>query len=132
MARALPPPPPPVAVRLGGISRYDRMPENKWLRPLWKKGVQIDSHLCFSMFEWWETVILSLIVFPITALFWYSAFTYFPAHFEYISRRYAYYVFGDETVSTSLLVRAWLQNAAEWVITEGRRLLGDAGAKVEL
>lgn len=127
-------------------------------------SVQIDAHLCFSMFEWWETVILStscsppprpcprwargrgvywgpvaltrsllgLIVFPITALFWYSAFTYFPAHFEYISRRYAYYVFGDETVSTSALLRAWLVAAWEWVLVEGRRVVGEVGAKVEL
>jgi hypothetical protein len=41
----------------------------------------------------------AILVAPITALFWYSAFNYFPSHFSYISRRFSYYVFADESVS---------------------------------
>lgn len=45
---------------------------------------------------------------PITALFWYSAFTYFPAHVRYISKRFSYYVFEDENVDAFARFRAYV------------------------
>lgn len=51
-------------------------------------------------------------VFPITALFWYSAFKYFPGHFSYLTKRFSYYVFGDENVN---FVGAVMASISEWL-----------------
>lgn len=79
------------------------------------------------MLEWWEALIVGeynarcwaavpnrpgLFVFPITALFWYSAIKYFPSQFRYVSRRFAYYVFGDESVDILATILAYF---AEWL-----------------
>lgn len=83
------------------------------------------------MLEWWEALIIgawmeagtaltpALLVLPITVLFWYSAWTYFPAHFRYMNQRFAYYVFGDENVDifacTRVYVAEWLNLAWLWI-----------------
>lgn len=53
-----------------------------------------------------------IVVLPITALFWYSCVKYFPSQFHYMSRRFAYYVFGDENVDILAAVRGYI---AEWL-----------------
>lgn len=52
--------------------------------------------------------IAGIVVLPITALFWYSCFKYFPSQFHYMSRRFAYYVFGDENVDMIAAVRGYV------------------------
>ncbi|EKD00221.1 hypothetical protein A1Q2_05398 [Trichosporon asahii var. asahii CBS 8904] len=93
MARYRPPPPPPNPLRLGGVLTY---------------SVRIDGHLGTAMLEWWEALIVGIVVLPITALFWYSCFKYFPSQFHYMSRRFAYYVFGDENVDMIAAVRGYI------------------------
>ncbi len=55
---------------------------------------------------------LALMVLPVTLFFWYSSYAYFPGHIRYLTRRYAYYVYGDETVDLLACARA---HVAEWV-----------------
>ena len=43
----------------------------------------------------------------ITVTFWVSFFTYYPSHIAYLSRRFSYYVFDDETVDAGLVFRQW-------------------------
>ena len=50
----------------------------------------------------------------ITLAFWLSVFTYYPRHLAYLSRRFSYYVFEDETVDLNLLIR-------DWIVTQFRR-----------
>ncbi|KLT40944.1 hypothetical protein CC85DRAFT_286977 [Cutaneotrichosporon oleaginosum] len=112
MARARAIPPAPQPYRLGGIVRYDKQPPRGIRRYLWKKGVQIDAHLCFAMLEWWEALLIALMVLPVTLFFWYSCYAYFPGHIRYLSRRFAYYVYGDDSVDLVAGARAYV---AEWV-----------------
>ncbi|BEJ15620.1 hypothetical protein CspHIS471_0502250 [Cutaneotrichosporon sp. HIS471] len=104
--------PAPTPYRLGGIVRYDKMPPRDIRRYLWKKCVQIDAHLCFAMLEWWEALLIALIVLPVTLFFWYSSYAYFPGHIRYLTRRYAYYVYGDEALDLLASSRAYI---AEWL-----------------
>lgn len=72
----------------------------------------------------------------ITLLFWFSVYTYLPAHLAYLSRRYAYYVYGDEAAHLDYFV----PRVGEWVgghvgrgIGEVRKGMGlAAGGRVEL
>lgn len=41
----------------------------------------------------------------VTIALWASIFTYSPGHIRYLSRRFAYYVFGDESVDVLLVLR---------------------------
>lgn len=60
----------------------------------------------------------------LTALFWLSIYKYFPAHFAFLRRRSAYYLFGDEqtpvfTLDSESLLSIW-RPVVSWV----RKLLG--------
>jgi hypothetical protein len=67
----------------------------------------------------------------ITLFFWLSVFTYYPGHLAYLSRRFSYYVFEDESVDVGLMVREWIAGR----IRRGRdgiRMIGGSGGKAEL
>ena len=82
----------------------------------------------------------------ITLLFWISFLTYAPGHLAYLSRRFSYYVFEDESVNVGLLIWEWLAEQARrgWKgakgvsesggagIEEMRRTSGAGGGKAEL
>ena len=69
----------------------------------------------------------------ITALFWLSVFAYTPAHIDYLSRRFSYYVFDDESVDLGLLLREWMKDKAGVVWGGAKRLIGSgASGKAEL
>jgi hypothetical protein len=60
----------------------------------------------------------------LTALFWLSIYKYFPAHFAFLRRRSAYYLYGDEqtpvfTLDSESLLSIW-RPLASWV----RKLFG--------
>lgn len=44
----------------------------------------------------------------ISVTFWWSVLTYYPKHLAYLSRRFSYYVFEDETVDAGLVFRQWV------------------------
>jgi hypothetical protein len=73
---------------------------------------------------------------PITALFWYSAFKYFPSHFSYLSRRFSYYVFGDESESLLSAILEWLnvsfRPASAAVVTTAVKATATITDKIEL
>lgn len=50
-------------------------------------------------------VVICLIV---TITFWMSVYTYSPSHIAYLSRRFAYYVYDDETVDISRVFKEWI------------------------
>lgn len=54
----------------------------------------------------------ALIVLPISGVFLFSAINYFPGHFRYITQRFAYYVFGDESID---ILAAWRDAIAGWL-----------------
>lgn len=62
-------------------------------------------------------VLVSLLI---TTLFWASVLTLYPRYISYVGRRFSYYVFDDETVSTRAVVRAYLRGA----MGKGLGLLG--------
>lgn len=72
----------------------------------------------------------------ITLLFWFSVYTYLPGHLAYLSRRYAYYVYGDEAAHLDYFV----PRVGEWVGSQVGRRIGEvrkgmglaAGGKFEL
>lgn len=43
-----------------------------------------------------------------TITFWVSVYTYSPGHIAYLSRRFAYYVYDDETVDIGRVFRDWI------------------------
>lgn len=47
----------------------------------------------------------------ITVLFWASVLTLYPRYISYVGRRFSYYVFDDETVSTRALVKGYVRGA---------------------
>ena len=93
--------------------------------------IRLESTFGLAMMETWEKVLicthiislfsLHLILtqtfidgafLSITLLFWLSFFTYYPGHLAYLSRRFSYYVFEDESVDVGLMVREWLAEQA--------------------
>ena len=44
----------------------------------------------------------------ITFLFWASVITYYPGHLAYLSRRFSYYVYDDETVDVGSVFKHWV------------------------
>ena len=70
----------------------------------------------------------------ITFFFWWSVITYYPSHLAYLSRRFSYYVWGDESIDAGGVFREWLKDQL-WRAWEGGKGLvggGGTGSKVEL
>ncbi|OCF36823.1 hypothetical protein I316_01419 [Kwoniella heveanensis BCC8398] len=87
-----PPRPPP------GIRRY-----------IWDKRVLIESTFALSMMQPWEKLLIVGTLLITCLLFWVSVYTYYPSHLAYLSRRFAYYVYGDETADVRGMFWAWIK-----------------------
>jgi hypothetical protein len=61
----------------------------------------------------------------VTVTFWMSVITYYPSHIAYLSRRFSYYVFDDETIDAGLVFRQWISREAGR-LWEGVKGLGGA------
>jgi hypothetical protein len=102
--------------------------------------MMLSSTFGFSMLQTWETVLVCecqsfllqtillvegganvrvsqdpahiavSLLFALTLLFWLSVFTLYPRYLAYLSRRFSYYVFEDESISVSGAVKAWLKD----------------------
>ena len=116
----------------------------------------LSSSLAFNMLERWEQILLRKrspsiipqaqswiatsatipvqwltpvsITFLTTFLFWYSVYNYTPGHIAYLCRRFAYYVYGDETVDLNVVFREWVSR----VLQSARGLVSSSEAKLEL
>lgn len=60
----------------------------------------------------------------LTLLFWLSIFKLYPRYLAYLSRRFSYYVFEDESVSVTGAVRDWVRD------TVRRRITGSSGGEI--
>ncbi|ORY21096.1 hypothetical protein BCR39DRAFT_456949, partial [Naematelia encephala] len=69
---------------------------------------QLEAMIGADLLENWEKAMIATTFLTITFFFWWSVLTYYPSHLSYLSRRFAYYVFDDETVDLGLLFRGWL------------------------
>ncbi|WVQ86064.1 hypothetical protein IAT38_008232 [Cryptococcus sp. DSM 104549] len=104
-------------------------------RRLWDWSMWFQSTFALSMMQPWEKAVILSTLSIVTLLFWISVYTYLPNHLAYLSRRFAYYVYGDETAEVDLLgpVGEWVEEG--WVkgVVEVRKGLGMVGGgRVEL
>jgi hypothetical protein len=71
---------------------------------------------------------LTVIVFSLlTALFYLSLYKYFPAHFAFLRRRSAYYLYGDETIPVFTLDSESVLSRWRVLVTWSKRVLGHKG-----
>ncbi|KIR35671.1 hypothetical protein I352_01948 [Cryptococcus deuterogattii MMRL2647] len=105
-------------------------------RKLWEWSTKFECTFALSMMQPWEKAVIWSTLTIITLLFWFSVYTYLPGHLAYLSRRYAYYVYGDEAAHLDYFV----PRVGEWVGSQVGRSIGEvrkgmglaAGGKVEL
>ncbi|TYJ54386.1 hypothetical protein B9479_004974 [Cryptococcus floricola] len=77
---------------------YTARPPPGFRRKLWDWSTTFEVTFALSMMQPWEKAVIWTTLALITLLFWFSLYSYLPAHVTYLQRRYAYYVYGDENV----------------------------------
>ncbi|WVR07083.1 hypothetical protein IAU60_004122 [Kwoniella sp. DSM 27419] len=91
------------------MPHYPPRPAPGFRRFIWDKRVLIESTFALSMMQPWEKVLIVGTLFITLLLFWVSVYSYYPSHLAYLSRRFAYYVYGDETADVRGYFREWVK-----------------------
>ncbi|ORX36606.1 hypothetical protein BD324DRAFT_626496 [Kockovaella imperatae] len=116
------------------MTQYQKPPPPGIRRILWAVRLKFEAMTAIAMLETWEKLLVYCLLFGLICLFWWSFLHYSPSHYAYLSRRCAYYIWGDESLSPGHEMRTWIWNhlggatgrAAEPVAAVGK------GVKIDL
>ncbi|KAI5448965.1 hypothetical protein NCC49_005728 [Naganishia albida] len=109
---------------------YYYKPTNPIAEYIWRWWVWVAATFTLGMLEPIEVLALGIVFSLLTALFYLSLYKYFPAHFAFLRRRSAYYLYGDEAIPVFTLDLKSIFNKASLVVSWTKSTLGfgtDAG-----
>ncbi|KAF4566291.1 hypothetical protein EYR36_011707 [Pleurotus pulmonarius] len=81
-------------------------PKSKVAQFFWRRWMWFEATFVFSMLEPWEKVMLLMMAFIFTSLFFTGMVKYFPPHVTLMRRRAMYYLLGQE--GDEYLLWQWL------------------------
>ncbi|KAJ9097191.1 hypothetical protein QFC21_004860 [Naganishia friedmannii] len=108
----------PTLLQRVGLDYYHK-PTNPIAQYVWRTKVWVGATFVMGMLEPLEVLALGIVFSLLTILFYLSLYKYFPAHWEFLRRRSAYYLYGDEMTPVFTLtpggVMARLRAVGGWV-----------------
>ncbi|WVQ67625.1 uncharacterized protein L199_005828 [Kwoniella botswanensis] len=114
------------------MPHYPPRPPPGIRRLIWNQRIWIESTFATSMMQPWEKALILTVLSFVTLLIWFSLYTYFPSHVAYLSRRWSYYVYGDETVEVLAPIKAYILAQIGRVLGRVKSAVGGQKGRLEL